>query len=130
MGKVPNRRPAVRFEDLVVWPRAHARAHSIYQLSTTFPKSEAVGLVQPNSPCRGRGGRQHRRGVPAEIDRRKSAIFEYRPTFATGAALHSDSRRIYLKFGETINLREDVAKVGRLIAAYMRGIERSMDPSS
>jgi four helix bundle protein len=38
------RMPATRFEDLVVWPKAHPFALATYRLSLTFPQSETYGL--------------------------------------------------------------------------------------
>jgi four helix bundle protein len=40
-----DREPARRFEDLVVWQKAHAVAIRVYRLTTRFPKSEGFGLV-------------------------------------------------------------------------------------
>lgn len=36
--------PAMRFEDLVVWQRAHAFVLAAYRLTRAFPRSEAYGL--------------------------------------------------------------------------------------
>jgi four helix bundle protein len=38
------RKPATRFEDLVVWQKAHQFALTAYRLSRTFPRSETYGL--------------------------------------------------------------------------------------
>ena len=38
------RTPAARFEDLVVWQKAHQFVLAAYRLSRTFPRSEAYGL--------------------------------------------------------------------------------------
>jgi len=38
------RTPATRFEDLVVWQKAHQFVLGIYRLSRTFPRSEIYGL--------------------------------------------------------------------------------------
>ena len=38
------RMPATRFEDLVVWQRAHGFVLAVYRLSRTFPRSETFGL--------------------------------------------------------------------------------------
>ena len=38
------RTPATRFEDLVVWQKAHQFVLAIYRLSRTFPRSEIYGL--------------------------------------------------------------------------------------
>jgi four helix bundle protein len=36
--------PATRFEDLVVWQKAHQFALATYRLTRTFPRSETYGL--------------------------------------------------------------------------------------
>jgi len=36
--------PAARFEDLVVWQKAHQFVLAAYRLSRTFPRSETYGL--------------------------------------------------------------------------------------
>ena len=36
--------PAARFEDLVVWQKAHRFVLAAYRLSRTFPRSEVYGL--------------------------------------------------------------------------------------
>jgi four helix bundle protein len=38
------RTPATRFEDLVVWQKAHQFVLAIYRLSRTLPRSETYGL--------------------------------------------------------------------------------------
>ncbi|MDX9786303.1 MAG: four helix bundle protein [Desulfobacterales bacterium] len=36
--------PAKRFEDLVVWQKAHQFVLAVYRLTRSFPKSETYGL--------------------------------------------------------------------------------------
>jgi len=38
------RTPAKKFEDLVVWQKAHQFVLAVYRLSRTFPRSEIYGL--------------------------------------------------------------------------------------
>ncbi len=38
------RAPAARFEDLVVWQKAHQFVLAVYRLSRVFPRSETYGL--------------------------------------------------------------------------------------
>jgi four helix bundle protein len=38
------REPARKFEDLVVWQKAHQFVLAVYRLSRTFPRSETYGL--------------------------------------------------------------------------------------
>lgn len=39
------RTPAVQFEDLVVWQKAHRFVLLVYKLTQTFPRTEAYGLT-------------------------------------------------------------------------------------
>lgn len=43
------RKPAKKFEDLLVWQKAHQFVLGVYRLSQTFPQSERYGL---SSQCR------------------------------------------------------------------------------
>ena len=129
MGEPVQRRPATKFEDLVVWPRAHALVLSIYRLSAMLLTSEAFGLVA-----------QMRRAavsVAANIVegfQRKSTTEKLRFLTISRGSLQEVRYFLILvedlKFGETLDLQEDLAKVGRLLAAYMRGIERRMESPS
>ncbi|MBN1307919.1 MAG: four helix bundle protein, partial [Chitinispirillaceae bacterium] len=38
------REPAKRFQDLVVWQKAHQFVLAVYRLTGSFPKSEMFGL--------------------------------------------------------------------------------------
>ncbi len=38
------RMPSKRFEDLIVWQKAHQFVLAVYRLSRTFPRSETYGL--------------------------------------------------------------------------------------
>jgi four helix bundle protein len=40
-----DRRPAQRFEDLVVWQKSHAFTLRVYQLTRPFPREGLFGLV-------------------------------------------------------------------------------------
>jgi four helix bundle protein len=40
--KIP---PAKRFEELIVWQKAHQAVLSIYRISDNFPKTEVYGLT-------------------------------------------------------------------------------------
>ena len=40
-----KRKPARRFEDLIVWQKAHQMVLLIYRKSETFPKTEIYGLI-------------------------------------------------------------------------------------
>ena len=40
-----ERKPAQKFQDLVVWQKAHALVLAIYRLTTSYPKHELFGLT-------------------------------------------------------------------------------------
>jgi four helix bundle protein len=40
-----DRKPAEKFEDLVVWQKAHQLVLRVYKLTSGYPKSEIFGLV-------------------------------------------------------------------------------------
>ncbi|GJQ57534.1 MAG: hypothetical protein SCALA701_03350 [Candidatus Scalindua sp.] len=40
-----KRKPAKRFQELVVWQKAHELVLSVYRFSKEFPKSEIYGLT-------------------------------------------------------------------------------------
>jgi four helix bundle protein len=40
-----DRAPAQRFEDLVMWQKAHALTLSVYKLTKAFPREELFGLT-------------------------------------------------------------------------------------
>ena len=123
MAEQDNNRPASRFEDLVVWQKAHSMTLSVYRLTADFPKSEMFGLVS-----------QMRRAavsVPANIvegfHRRGSAEKVRFFNIAQGSL---EELRYFvllaadLNYGETPSLREDIEQTGRLLGGYIRGVER------
>ncbi len=40
-----KRKPAKRFQDLIVWQKAHQLVLSVYRCSKDFPRSEIYGLT-------------------------------------------------------------------------------------
>jgi len=40
-----ERAPARRFQDLIVWQKAHALVLAVYRVSRTFPREETYGLT-------------------------------------------------------------------------------------
>lgn len=119
----PRRVPASRFEDLEVWQQAHALVLDIYRLSSRFPKSELFGLVS-----------QMRRAavsVPANIVEglQRRGVSE-KVRFLNIAQGSLQELRYFvllardLAYAETPHLEAAVDSVARLLAAYIRGIER------
>ena len=41
------REPAKKFQDLIVWQKAHRFVLEVYRLTGSFPKSELFGLSSP-----------------------------------------------------------------------------------
>jgi four helix bundle protein len=44
-GSRMDRRPAQKFQDLLVWQKSHALALRVYRTTATFPKQEVFGLT-------------------------------------------------------------------------------------
>jgi four helix bundle protein len=42
---VVDRKPAEKFEDLIVWQKAHQMVLRVYRLTASYPKTETFGLV-------------------------------------------------------------------------------------
>jgi four helix bundle protein len=40
-----KRQPAQKFQDLLVWQKAHTLVLSVYRMTSTFPRSEVFGLT-------------------------------------------------------------------------------------
>ncbi len=40
-----DRKPAEKFQDLVVWQKAHALVLAVYRLTSTYPRAEMFGLT-------------------------------------------------------------------------------------
>ena len=40
-----NRKPAEKFQDLLVWQKAHAQVLAVYKMTSRFPKEELFGLT-------------------------------------------------------------------------------------
>jgi four helix bundle protein len=124
MGAGSARRgPAARFEDLEVWRCAHALVLDVYRLTATFPEAELFGLVSqmrraavsvPANIVEG----FHRRGAAEKIrflNIAQGSLQELRYF----VALARD-----LDYTHTPDSEKAVESVARLLAAYLRGIER------
>jgi len=114
---------ARKFEDLVVWQKAHQLVIKIYRLSKTFPKDEIFGLTS-----------QLRRAavsVPANIVegfKRVSRADKLR--FYNIAQGSLEEVRYYfilsqdLGYAQTVELMEKLVEVSRLLEAFMRSIKK------
>jgi four helix bundle protein len=122
---VYEKRPmAKRFEDLVVWQKAHGLVLDIYRYSAQFPKSELYGLV---SQIRRAGV-----SVPANIAegfKRRGKPDKIRMLNIGQASL--EEVRYYLILGRDLNYGDpaglscQVDEVSRLLDRYVHQIEAS-----
>ena len=111
------RLPAKKFEDLVVWQKAHAFVLAIYGLTGKFPKVEQFGLTS-----------QFRRAavsVPANIAegwKRKGRPDKKR--FYNIAQASLEECRYYLllthdlEYGDTVNASSLCVEVSKLLTSY------------
>ena len=113
---------AKKFEDLIVWQKAHQLVIKIYKLSQTFPRDEIFGLTS-----------QLRRAavsVPANIvEGFKRATVPDKLRHYNIAQGSLEEVRYYLilsqdlKYAQTIDLMEDLREVSRLLEAFMKSLK-------
>ena len=113
-----EREASAKFEDLIVWQKAHQFVLSIYQYTAAFPKSEIYGLTS-----------QFRRAavsIPANIAegfKKKSKPDKAR--FYNIAQGSLEECRYYLilandlEFGNNSEMRQELEEVSKLLQAYM-----------
>ena len=116
--------PATRFEDLVVWQKAHQFVLKVYRLTRTFPRSEIYGLSS-----------QFRRAavsIAANIaegfgKRGKAGKLRYF-NIAQGSIEESRYYLILaedLQYGDVDELRRLLEEVSKLLETYSRAILNS-----
>ena len=115
---------AKRFEDLLVWQKAHRFVLGVYELTRSFPREETYGLTS-----------QFRRAavsIPANVAegvRKRGSADKLR--FLNIAQGSAEECRYYLilskdlGYGERPELTDLLADVGRLLVAYAKGILRN-----
>ncbi|HAH31219.1 MAG TPA: four helix bundle protein [Elusimicrobia bacterium] len=116
--------PATRFEELVVWQKAHQFVLAVYRLSRTFPQSETYGLVS-----------QFRRAAVsiaaniAEGFKKRGKADKLRfYNIAQGSIAESRYYLILakdLKYGDVSELSQLLEEVGKLLEVYSRVILNS-----
>lgn len=118
------RTPATRFEDLVVWQKAHQFVLAAYRLSRTFPRSETYGLTS-----------QFRRSAVsiaaniAEGFKKRGKADKVR--FFNIAQGSLEESRCYLvlahdlEYGDVSEIRQLLEEVSKLLEAYSRAILNS-----
>ena len=121
-----DRPPAQRFEDLIVWQKAHALVLRVYKLTRSFPKDELFGLTS-----------QMRRAavsVPANIAEgfsKKGKPDQARVMNISQASL--EELRYYFILARDLQYVDakldwsDVDEVARLLGAYIRSVKSSMN---
>ncbi len=121
-----DRTPAQRFEDLIVWQKAHTLTLRVYKLTRSFPKDELFGLTS-----------QMRRAavsVPANIAEgfsKKGKPDKARVMNISQASL--EELRYYFILARDLGYVDaqlewsDVDEVARLLGAYIRSIKSSMN---
>ncbi|NQT61686.1 MAG: four helix bundle protein [Candidatus Marinimicrobia bacterium] len=116
------RSPARKFEDLIVWQKAHAYVLAVYSLTSSFPKSEKYGLVS-----------QFRRAavsVPANIAEgwRWNGIADKKRFYNISQASLEESRYYLLlakdlEYGESSKANSLSEEVSKLLTAYIKNIK-------
>ena len=112
---------AKKFEDLVVWQKAHKLVIRIYKLSKGFPRDELFGLTS-----------QLRRAavsVPANIvEGFKRATIPEKLRYFNIAQGSLEEVRYYiilahdLEYVDALDLNEDLGEIGRMLQAYMKSM--------
>jgi len=112
---------AKKFEDLVVWQKAHRLVIRIYKLSKGFPRDELFGLTS-----------QLRRAavsIPANIvEGFKRAIIPEKLRYFNIAQGSLEEVRYYiilahdLEYIDALDLNEDLGEIGRMLEAYMKSM--------
>ncbi|WP_155322084.1 four helix bundle protein [Desulfosarcina ovata] len=116
-----KRQPARRFQDLIVWQKAHQFVLSVYRYTANFPKTEKYGLTS-----------QFRRAaisIPANIAegfKKKSSPDKAR--FFNIAQGSLEECRYYLilshdlDYGENSAIQQEIQEVSKLLQAYISSI--------
>lgn len=113
---------ARKFEDLIVWQKAHQLVIKIYRLSKGFPKAEMFGLTSQL--------RRAATSVPANIvEGFKRVTRADKLRFYNIAQGSLEEVRYYLilsqdlEYAEASELMEDLEGVSRLLEAFMKSLK-------
>jgi four helix bundle protein len=117
-----ERKPAEKFEDLVVWQKAHQMVLRVYRVTATYPKSEIFGLVSqmrraavsvPANIAEGfkRKGRPDKARI---MNIAQGSLEELRYYFILSRDLE------YLKHSDGW---DDMAEVARILGAYTNALQ-------
>lgn len=112
---------AKKFEDLVVWQKAHRLVIRIYKLSQEFPRDELFGLTS-----------QLRRAavsIPANIvEGLKRATIPEKLRYFNIAQGSLEEVRYYiilahdLEYVDDLDLNEDLGEIGHMLETYMKSM--------
>lgn len=121
-----DKTPAKRFQDLVVWQKAHRLVLDVYRFSATFPAHETYGLrAQVRSAAV---------SVPANIAegfKRRTRPDKARVLNIAEASL--EEARYYLllakdlEYGSSEKLQAQAEEVARMLSAYARQVQPRME---
>jgi len=118
------REPARKFQDLIVWQKAHKFVLEVYRVTKTFPQFEVYGLT--NQLCRSSVS------IPANIAEgfvKKSNIEKGR--FFNIAQGSLEETRYYqilakdLGYSDTGSLLEQTEEISKLLASFCRSFLRT-----
>jgi four helix bundle protein len=118
-----DRKPAEKFQDLVVWQKAHQLVLRVYRLTSAYTKAEIFGLVSQM--------RRSAVSVPANIAegfKRKGRSDKARVMNIAQGSL--EELRYYfilsrdLEYLTSFERSDDVDEVGRMLAAYIGTLQR------
>ena len=124
MAGVGMRAPATRFEQLVVWQKAHQFVLGSYRLSRTFPRSETYGL---SSQFR-RAAISIAANIAEGFRKRGKADKLSFYNIAQGSIEESRSYLILdrdLDYGDVFELSQLLEEVSKLLEAYSHTILNS-----
>jgi four helix bundle protein len=118
---VEERTTAKKFQDLVVWQKAHQFVLAVYEFTAHFPKSETYGLVLQM--------RKAAISIPANIAegfRRRGKADKVRFLNTSEASLEESCYYLILSedlnYGDTTKLLDSLEEVSRLLNAYSKAI--------
>jgi four helix bundle protein len=113
-----------KFTDLIVWQKAHHLVLDVYSLTKSFPKEELYGLVSQL--------RRAAASIPANISegyKKRSPQDKIRFLNIAESSLEETKYFMILtndlKYSDTAKLLSDSEEVGKLINAYIKGIEKN-----
>ncbi|MDZ7699671.1 MAG: four helix bundle protein [Deltaproteobacteria bacterium] len=119
-----KRRPAKRFQDLVVWQKAHQFVLSVYKYSESFPKHEMYGLTSQL--------RRSAVSIPANISEGfKKTGRPDKARYLNIAQGSLEESRYYLilakdlGYGDNSDLKNQLEEVSKLLGAYLFSILNS-----